>query len=98
MQYAILWYLTVTGKCLKIFLLLNKCVNNRLEVVLSELDRQDFGKCDKLKQMLSIGSYILTHMVLERRCESTLKISGNMETEFPYMILSARKVVGKNHG
>lgn len=73
-------------------------MNNRLEMVLSELDRQDFGKCDKLKQMLNIGLYILTHMVVERRCESTLKISGNMEIEFPYMILSARKVVGKNHG
>lgn len=48
-------------------------------MVLSELDRQDFVKCDKLKQMLSIGLYILTHMVVERRCESTLKISGNME-------------------
>ena len=54
-------------------------MNNRLEMVLSELDRQDFVKCDKLKQMLSIGLYILTHMVVERRCESTLKISGNME-------------------
>lgn len=75
----------MTGECSK-KLLLNGCMNKQAGSGPGQTGMTGFGlSVIKPKHVLSmikqIGSYTLSHRIVEKRCESTLKISLSMETE-----------------